>query len=118
LGTSWALPAADLGLETVSGDARLFIDAYPLVARVLGGLPERASTWLVARMAQTTAPADRLPAVRHAIESLAAAAAPRFPSAGASLRAIVDDLDDDRLWHQLAFEIVRAELSTGTAPAV
>jgi hypothetical protein len=63
LATSWALPAADL--DIVTGKVRLCIDAYPLEARVLGDLPERASTWLMARLAQTVTPAERLPARRR-----------------------------------------------------
>jgi hypothetical protein len=116
LATSWALPAADLDLETVTGEVRLYIDAYPLEARVLGGLPERACTWLVARLAQTVTPAERLPAVRRAIASLVDAAMPRFPASGASLRAVVDEFDDDALWYQMALGIVQSELGEGAAP--
>jgi hypothetical protein len=116
LATSWALPAADLDLETVTGEVRLYIEAYPLEARVLGGLPERASTWLVARLAQTVTPAERVPAVRRAIASLVGAAAPQFPDSGASLRAVVDDVDDETLWYQLALGIVQSEISGGAAP--
>jgi hypothetical protein len=117
LATSWALPAADLDLETVTGEVRLYIDAYPLEARVLGGLPQRASTWLVARLTQTVTPAERLPAVRRAIASLVGAATPQFPASGASLRAVVDELDDDALWYQLALGIVQSELRQPPAPS-
>ena len=117
LATSWALPAADLELDTITDEVRLYIDAYPLEARVLGGLAERASTWLVARLAQTVTPTERLPAVRRAIASLVDAATPQFPSSGASLHAIVEQLEDDALWHQLALGIVQSELGRLRRPS-
>jgi hypothetical protein len=116
LATSWALPAADLDLDTVNAEVRLYIDAYPLEARVLGGLPGRATTWLVARLAQTIDPAQRLPAIRRAVASLADAAAPGFPASAASLRA-ADGLDDEALWRQLALGIVKTEISKDSKPS-
>jgi hypothetical protein len=113
LAASWGLPAAELDLDAARGDARLYIDAYPLEARVLGGMTERAATWLVARIAQTVTPAERLSAVRRAVVSLAQAASPGFPSAAASLRAVADDVDDDALWHQVAVGIVESEALAG-----
>jgi N-hydroxyarylamine O-acetyltransferase len=114
LAASWALPAAGLDLDAVAAAARLYIDAYPMEARVLGGLPDRAATWLVARLAETTPDAvESLPFVRRAIGSLARLAEPGFPSASASLRAVVAALDDEALWYQMALGVVRTELVEG-----
>jgi N-hydroxyarylamine O-acetyltransferase len=114
LAASWALPAAGLDLDTVGAEVRLYIDAYPLEARVLGGLPDRAATWLVARLAETAPEAvDRLPLARRAITALARLAAPRFPSASASLRAAEEALDDEALWYQVALGVVQVEIAAG-----
>jgi N-hydroxyarylamine O-acetyltransferase len=114
LAASWALLAAGLDLDTVGAEVRLYIDAYPLEARVLGGLPDRAATWLVARLAETAPEAvARLPLVRKAITALARLAAPRFPSASASLRAAEAALDDEELWYQVALGVVQVEIAAG-----
>jgi hypothetical protein len=111
LAASWAQLAAGLDLDAVGAEARLYIDAYPLEARVLEDLTDRAATWLVARLAETAPEAvARLPSVRRAITALASLAAPRFPSASASLRAAEAALDDEALWYQVALGVVRVEI--------
>jgi N-hydroxyarylamine O-acetyltransferase len=117
LAASWALPASRLDLDTVTSEVRLYIDAYPMEARVLGGLPDRAATWLVARLAQTAPDAvGRLPQVRRAITALARLAERDHPSASASLRAAEAALDDEALWYQVALCVVRDEIDATAGP--
>ena len=110
LGAWWALPAAGLDLPTVAADARLYIDAYPKEGLVIGHLEERATDWLVRRIALSFDAAARLPAMREAIVMLAGVARRPFPTTSASLDAVVADVDDATLWNSLVRQIVQAEI--------
>jgi hypothetical protein len=113
LATGWALPAAGLDLATAAEEARLYIDAYPFEGRVIGDLDERTARWLAQRMAMVQAePTERLPAVRQAIGALAGAAASQFPHAAASILAVAGEVDDERLWYELALRIAQRELAS------
>jgi hypothetical protein len=110
LASGWSLPAAALDLETVRYEAVLYIEAYPPEARVIGNLAERCATWMAQRIAMTVVPAERLPAVRRAIGTLADTAAPTFPSAAGSLREVAAQSDDETLWYQLSLHVAQSEM--------
>jgi hypothetical protein len=110
LACRWALPAAGLELERVRHEAGLYIDAYPFEGRIIGNLGERTARWLAQRTAMFVVPAERLPAVRRAIVTLAEAAQPQWPAAAASLRAAAAETDDETLWHGLSLDVAENEM--------
>lgn len=113
LATGWALPAAGLDLDAALEEARLYIDAYPFEGRIVGDLDRRAARWLAERLSLVQArPAQRLPAVRRAIGTLAEAAERAFPVVAGSLLAIANELPDERLWYELALRITQRQLTT------
>ena len=111
LGAWWALPAAGLDLPTAAADARLYIDAYPQPGLVVGDLEERATDWLVRRIALSFDSSARLPAMREAVAMLAGAAKAAFPTTSASLQAVVADVDDATLWNSLVRQIVQTQMA-------
>jgi hypothetical protein len=110
LATEWALPVSGIDLEAASGDARLYIDAYPFEGRIVGDLDRRTARWLAERVAMFVDPDEHLPAVRDSIRALATAVEPDLPTAAASLAAVADELDDTTLWLELALRITQREL--------
>jgi hypothetical protein len=107
-----ALPAARLDLATAAQEARLYIDAYPFVGKVVGDLDARCARWLAERLALVQAtPAERLPAVRRSIATLAEATSADFPWTAASLRTAATAAGDERLWYEIALRITQRELA-------
>jgi hypothetical protein len=110
LASQWGLLASGIDLEAATADARLYIDAYPFEGHIVGDLDQKAGRWLAQRIAMDVEPSEQLPAVRESIRQLAAAMEESTPNASASLVAVVDTLDDDALWLELALRIAQREL--------
>ena len=110
LGAWWALPAAGLDLPAHASDARLYIDAYPKEGLVIGHLEDRATDWLVRRIAMSLDSSAQLPTMRASITMLAEASKPAFPTTSASLDAVVGTVDDATLWSSLVRQIVHSEM--------
>jgi hypothetical protein len=110
LATEWALPVSGIDLEEATGDARLYIDAYPFEGRIVGDLDRRTARWLAERCAMFVEPDEHLPAVRDSIRALATAIQPDLPTASRSIAAVADELDDGTLWLELALRITQREL--------
>jgi hypothetical protein len=113
LASEWGLLASGIDMAAATGDARLYIDAYPFEGRIVGDLDQKTGRWLAQRIAMELDPSEQLPAVRESIRQLAAAMAESTPHASASFVAVADTLDDDALWLELALRIAQRELRAG-----